>query len=102
MPEHGTNPVGEHIILHRMGEQDKLLTKIVKLLDGNGDPSNGMVVRLDRIESHVRQAHEQKLPKRVAKLESQVGLARWMSATSVTAVIGTVVTWIGSKLTGHQ
>lgn len=100
MPEHGNNPVGEHIILHRMGEQDKKLDTLVELLTGNGDPSKGLVVRVDRIEAHAHACRD--LPERVQTVEGQMGLVKWLSGTSLTAVIGGIVTWVGSKLTGHS
>lgn len=81
MPAHGSNPVGEGLILHRMDEQDKKLDTLVELMTGNGDPSKGLVVR-------------------VSGLEKDVGYAKFWSGTSVVAVIGAAATWAWSKMTG--
>lgn len=98
MPPHGSNPVGEGLILHRMDEQDKKLDVLVELLTGNGDPSKGLVVRVDRIEAHARACQD--LPERVQTVEGQMGLVKWLSGTSVTAVLGAMGTWAWTKMTG--
>ena len=78
---HGNNPVGETLILHRLGEQDKKLDLLVEHLTGNGDPSKGLIVRVNNVER-------------------DVGFAKWLATGSVGSVLAAAGTWVWTRMSG--
>ncbi len=67
------------VILHRLNEQDAKLDRILRILDGNGEPGNGLVVRINNVER-------------------DIGFARWVSVSAFGAVIVAFVGWVWSQV----
>lgn len=76
-----SNLVGEHLVLHRLDEQDKKLDLLVEHLTGNGDPSKGLIVRVNNVER-------------------DVGMAKFLATSSVGAVFAGLGAWVWTKIGG--
>lgn len=66
---------------------EKKLDKVNDLLNGNGTPEKGLVIRVDRLE----QKGVDDLDVRVDRLEQKENSRTWLLRTTVVACVGTIV-----------
>lgn len=84
-------------INERFAQMDEKLERLNVILTGNGDPSKGLVVRVDRLEHDNIEDGEV----RVDRLEQSESRRNWLVGTTLTAVIGVVVAEVVGFFTRH-